>query len=131
MQLKTGLDAAPAELLKWVAARTPERAAVPTQLYVIDSIPLTAVGKVFKPALRTDAAERAVRRLLGFLREDGCTADVRVGAHDKHGTVITVQLEGSPAAGIEEITRKVRAKLDPLPLRNEIKWRKTVEEVLA
>ena len=36
--------------------RTPERAAVPVQLYFIDAMPLTAVGKVFKPALRWDAA---------------------------------------------------------------------------
>jgi len=130
VELKPGMDAQPAELLKWAAARTPERAAVPTQLYLIDNIPLTAVGKVFKPALRTDAAERAVRRLLAFLRDEGCTAEIRVGAHEKLGTLITVRLRGAPVAGADEVMRKVKAKLDPLPLRNEIVWDVATEDVL-
>jgi fatty-acyl-CoA synthase len=131
VELKPGMDVQPAELLKWAAARTPERAAVPTQLYLIDKIPLTAVGKVFKPALRTDAAERAVRRLLAFLRDEGCSSEVRVEAHKKLGTLITVRLRGTPAAGVEEMTRKVKAKLDPLPLRNEIEWDAATENVPA
>jgi hypothetical protein len=39
----TALDAA--ELIAFVRERTPERAAVPVQIYFIDAIPLTAVGK--------------------------------------------------------------------------------------
>ena len=40
-----------------------ERAAHPKAVYVLDSMPLTAVGKIDKVALRRDAAIRAVRDL--------------------------------------------------------------------
>jgi fatty-acyl-CoA synthase len=123
VQLKPGAKAEPADLLKFAADRTPERAAVPVQLYVLDTVPQTAVGKVFKPALRRDAAERAVRRMLQpLLHKEACSAEVGVAAHSEHGTMITVSLSGSPAAGRDHVTRLVKTKLDPLTMRHEIAW---------
>ncbi len=61
VQLKPGQAIDAAELTAFVRDRTPERAAVPVELTFVDAIPLTAVGKVFKPALRWDAT-RARRR---------------------------------------------------------------------
>jgi fatty-acyl-CoA synthase len=122
VQLKPGAKAEPIELIQWAASRTPERAAVPLHIYIIDHVPLTAVGKVFKPALRTDAAERAVRRMLApVLQEEACTADVRVGPHPQHGTLISVAVSG-PARARERVIEKIKAKLDPLTLRHEIEW---------
>jgi fatty-acyl-CoA synthase len=129
VQLKPGAKAEPGELIHWAAGHTPERAAVPTQLYIVDNIPLTAVGKVFKPALRTDAAERAVRRMLGpILQPEGCTADVRVGPHPEHGSLLTVQVSG-PAAAREGVLQQIKAKLDPLTLRNKIDWTESATKV--
>ncbi len=122
VQLKAGAKAEPSELLHWVAGHTPERAAVPVQLYVVDAIPLTAVGKVFKPSLRTDAAERAVRRMLApILQAQGCTAEVRVDPHPQHGTLLTVQVSGPPGAR-EKTLQDIKAKLDPLTLRHQASW---------
>jgi fatty-acyl-CoA synthase len=122
VQPKAGTHPEPAELIKHAAAWTPERAAVPVQLYLVDSIPQTAVGKVFKPALRLDAAKRAVERLLAFLKDDDCVAHVNVESHKEHGTMIYVRLRGTPAEGRDRLVEKVKAKLDPLPLRHEIAW---------
>ena len=122
VQLKAGTQADSAELLKYAAARTPERAAVPVQLYVVESIPLTAVGKVYKPSLRTDAAERAVRRMLDFVPASGSKADVEVKSHPEHGTMIHVRLSGGDPANREAVTAQVRKKLDPLTLRHLIEW---------
>jgi fatty-acyl-CoA synthase len=47
-----------------VAERVPERAAVPQQVEIVDEIPLTAVGKPYKPELRRRAAEQAAREAL-------------------------------------------------------------------
>jgi fatty-acyl-CoA synthase len=122
VQLKPGAKAEPDELAHWAAGHTPERAAVPTQVYIVDNIPLTAVGKVFKPALRTDAAERAVRRILApILKAESCTAEVRVGPHSQHGTLLSVQVSG-PAGTRERVLQQVKAKLDPLTLRNKVDW---------
>ncbi|MEV4088978.1 long-chain fatty acid--CoA ligase, partial [Nonomuraea fuscirosea] len=57
----------PQELREWAAARVPEAAAAPKEVIVVDRIPLTEVGKVFKPALRDDAARRLVARELAAL----------------------------------------------------------------
>ena len=124
VQLKPGSgDVDPAALLAYVAERTPERAAVPVQLYFVDAIPLTAVGKVFKPALRADATERAVRRMLAPVAADGCAVDVAVGSHAEHGTLVTVTLDCERAALRPGFEQRVRASLDPLPLHHAIVWR--------
>ncbi len=62
LKLKTGRSASPQEVLDAVRQRIPEPAAVPKQLYVIEEMPLTTTGKVFKPALRREAVERALLR---------------------------------------------------------------------
>ena len=52
------------ELRTWAAAHVPERAAAPKRVEIIDAIPVTAVGKPYKPELRRRATERAAREAL-------------------------------------------------------------------
>jgi fatty-acyl-CoA synthase len=53
-----------AGLLEWAASTIGEPAARPRRIYAIPAIPLTAVGKQFRPALAADAARRAVAAAL-------------------------------------------------------------------
>ena len=122
VQLRPGAAVGQAELLAFVRERTPERAAVPVQLYFIDAIPLTAVGKVFKPALRLDAARRAVARLLADLAGDGATIRVETGTHAGHGDLITVRIDGVAEAGRAALGQQVGARLDPLVMKHRIAW---------
>jgi len=52
VQLRQGASATGAEILEFLRGEISERAALPKAIYVIDAIPLTVVGKIFKPALR-------------------------------------------------------------------------------
>ncbi len=52
VQLKEGASATEAELLAYLQAQVGERAAIPKQVHIIESMPLTGVGKIFKPALK-------------------------------------------------------------------------------
>ncbi|MCU1685245.1 MAG: AMP-binding domain protein [Amycolatopsis sp.] len=63
-------------LVEWAAERVPERAAAPKDVYVIDEIPLTLVGKVYKPALRQDALRRVVDDEIAARGLDGVSASV-------------------------------------------------------
>ncbi|MBV8217807.1 MAG: AMP-binding protein [Solirubrobacterales bacterium] len=54
----------PEELEGWAADHAPERAAAPKHVELIDEIPVTAVGKPYKPELRRRAAEQAARAAL-------------------------------------------------------------------
>ena len=122
VQLKPGTPVEADALLAFVRERTPERAAVPVHLYFIDTIPLTAVGKVFKPALRWDATQRAVRRMLADVMPAGATVKVEVGAHATHGSLITVGIGGVAAGEHGALTQRVDERLNPLVMRHEIVW---------
>jgi fatty-acyl-CoA synthase len=116
VQLKAGQQADPAQITAFVAERSPERAATPVQLHIVEAMPLTGVGKVFKPQLRWDAAERKVRAMLADLQQGGVRIDVKAGTHATHGSLITVRLQGASAATEAEIHRR----LDPLVTRHEV-----------
>ena len=122
VQLKPGAQVSGDELLDHVRQHTPERAAVPVAIYFVDALPLTAVGKVFKPALRWDAAQRTVTRLLAGLVPDGATLKVDVGAHPVHGSLITVTLGGVGEQARAAVGQAVSERLDPLTWRHELVW---------
>lgn len=120
VQLKPGQQIDQAELLDYVRERTPERAAVPVHLYFIDAIPLTGVGKVFKPALRWDATRRAVELMLADLQPPGGNLTVEVGAHAAHGSLITVAITGVAEPARALLERQVHERLNPLVMRHEV-----------
>lgn len=58
VQLKEGREADAAELEAFARTRIHERPAWPKAVIIVDALPLTAVGKVFKPTLRQQDLER-------------------------------------------------------------------------
>jgi fatty-acyl-CoA synthase len=118
VQLKPGASASPDELVDWVRERSPERAAVPVSIHLVDPMPLTGVGKVFKPALRWDAARRSAERMLADLSLPGLR--VEAGAHPVHGNLITVAVRGVPADARDGVSRRVAERLGPLTMRHEV-----------
>jgi fatty-acyl-CoA synthase len=120
VQLKPGTKVEPGELETWVRERAPERAAVPVQIIPTDPMPLTGVGKVFKPKLRWDAATRVFTGVLTPLRDRGIDCRVEVGPHGSHGSIATVTLKGVPEASREAITNEVHTLLGPFVMRHEV-----------
>jgi len=120
VQLKPGAHVEPGELESWVRERTPERAAVPVQIIPIDPMPLTGVGKVFKPQLRWRAAKRVFTGMLTPLVERGIDCKVEVGAHGSHGSIATVRLAGVPKDKREAIENEVHTILAPFVMRHEV-----------
>lgn len=76
LKLKPGGESDPWKVLEQVRSHIPEPAAVPKQLYLLDDLPLTTTGKVFKPALRRLAVEHALKRQLGDLLPDGALVEL-------------------------------------------------------
>ena len=64
VSLHPSASATEEDLRNWAADHVPEAAAAPKDVHVLDTIPLTDVGKIFKPALRADVARRLVAREL-------------------------------------------------------------------
>jgi fatty-acyl-CoA synthase len=120
VQLKPGATVAAGELEAFVRERTPERAAVPVQIFPIDPMPLTGVGKVFKPQLRWDAATRVFAKILAPLVDQGIDCSVKVGPHGSHGSLATVTLANIPDDKRDGIAEKVQSILAPFVLRHEV-----------
>lgn len=82
-----GAGCTEAELIDFLAASELEPAARPKTVTIIDTLPVTDVGKPFKLALRADAAKRAVEEaladLVGIAQVEGVVVDgaVRVTVH--------------------------------------------------
>ena len=76
-----------AELLAWAATAIDEPAARPKHVYPVDAIPLTTVGKQFKPALAADAAARTVTEALAAAGLPDARA---TAAHEDGRLVVTV-----------------------------------------
>jgi fatty-acyl-CoA synthase len=120
VQLKPGATIVSGELEAFVRERTPERAAVPVQIIPIDPMPLTGVGKVFKPKLRWDAATRVFTGVLTPLMERGVDCNVAVGPHGSHGSIATVTLKRVPQEAREAVANEVHALLAPFVMRHEV-----------
>lgn len=61
---KPGIVLDPKELLAFASGHIAERPAQPKRVEVLEALPQTAVGKVYKPALRQRALERVLRERL-------------------------------------------------------------------
>jgi acyl-CoA synthetase (AMP-forming)/AMP-acid ligase II len=97
--LAPGATTSTEELHAWAAAHVPEQAAAPKTVTVLDTIPVTPVGKPFKPALRAEATRAAVAEAL--CQVPG-VADVR-GIVEGGAVVAVVQLtDGSDEVRVKE-----------------------------
>jgi fatty-acyl-CoA synthase len=91
--LAAGAPVTEDELRAWAAGRVAEQAAAPKAVHVLDALPVTAVGKPYKLALRADAARRAVQDELDRL---GVAGTVEAGVVDG-----SVQVDIAPQAGTD------------------------------
>jgi fatty-acyl-CoA synthase len=86
-----------AELLAWVCTAIGEPAARPKRIYPTEAIPVTAIGKHYKPALAADAAARAAAETLASVGLPGAQV---TAAHQNGRLVITVT--GADPNGVRE-----------------------------
>ncbi|HBQ36228.1 MAG TPA: acyl-CoA synthetase, partial [Rhodobacteraceae bacterium] len=92
VELVDGADASTKDLLAHAQKHVHERAARPKYLEIIDELPKTAVGKVFKPELRKMAISRIYNEAL---IQAGHSAEVaRVVDSKKRGLVAQISKTG-------------------------------------
>ncbi|WP_432958161.1 acyl-CoA synthetase [Micromonospora haikouensis] len=100
------------DLREWASERVPDRTAAPRSVTVLDQLPVTAVGKLYKLALRRDAAREELRAAL-----DGIAGVQDVVATIEGGSIVaTVKIRSS---GQEKAVRAILG-------RYALEWRLVV-----
>jgi fatty-acyl-CoA synthase len=100
-----------AALGRFLESNVHEAPARPRSVLAIDALPVTAVGKIFKPALRDLAIQEKVRVEVARACGPGAEAQVEVRLDDRKHTVVGVAVSGATAAQLETLTQA----LQPLP----------------
>ncbi len=119
VQLKPGAKTSAEELQAFAREHIPERAANPVNLFLIDVMPQTAVGKIFKPALRWDAIERVFSELLAPVAEAaGAEIIVSAAVSDVHGTLATVSVKD--ARDRDALAKDIDRVLSPFTIKYQI-----------
>lgn len=108
--LKPGTESTAEELRAFAASNIGERAAAPVHVEILDALPVTAVGKIFKPELRRLATERVLSKALA---DAGIDATVSAVIDAKHGLAAIIDTRADAA--------RVRAVVDMFAVRSEIK----------
>jgi fatty-acyl-CoA synthase len=86
---RPGSAPSPEALVAFCREHIAERAAVPVRIVVLPNLPMTAVGKIFKPELRWRAIELVLREALSAA---SIGAEVKAGADQRHGTLARIRL---------------------------------------
>lgn len=88
VQLKPGASCSGEALLAFASEHINERAAIPRRVEVLNELPLTAVGKIFKPGLQQREAIAVVKREIADLG----LPDIRVEAiqDNKRGLLLNI-----------------------------------------
>ncbi|ARU04630.1 acyl-CoA synthetase [Comamonas serinivorans] len=115
--LRPGEQVTPEALMAFAAERVDEPPARPKRVYLIDAMPMTNVGKIYKPELRALAAQAVAEQIVAQVSEAQGVAEAdrpQVRCTEAEGLLVHMPAQAS--AAYEEA---VRAALAELPLKNQ------------
>ncbi len=119
VQLKPGQSATADELLSHAEKHVGERAAVPKAIHILDALPVTAVGKIFKPQLiwsETQAVlSDAIRKIVGVAE-----CEVKVEPNSHYGKIAQVNVQTLAHADTASIESAVRESLSKFSIHYEL-----------
>jgi fatty-acyl-CoA synthase len=121
VQLKPEAQVTEAELLAYAGENIGERAAVPKAIHIIDDLPVTTVGKIFKPQLVRLEVEDVYQQVL---REVEGVADVKVqaGAHKLYGMMAAIEITAAPGIDKDVLAENVQQVLGQYAFHYEVKY---------
>jgi fatty-acyl-CoA synthase len=122
VQLRPGASVTTEELREFCRREIPERAAVPVQVALIPVMPVTGVGKIYKPALRLEAAQRAFDAAIAPLQGEGVTAAVTIRNDPTHGMLAAVCITASAGASREAIAKRCSELLGGFQIRHAVEF---------
>jgi len=117
---KAGVKLDAGEIERHCRENITERAAIPKKVSIIDPMPLTGVGKIFKPALRHQAIKDVFASELEALSDLVESIDLIVKEDKIHGTTVYVTARAAAAEDPERIREGIDAILGQYTVRYEV-----------
>jgi fatty-acyl-CoA synthase len=120
--LVPGASATEDELLAFTAARVDEAPAKPKSVIVIETMPMTNVGKIYKPELRAMAAGRVVVATVEQIcNELGVAGDARPRVQSEGESLVQVRIDAAAAGALAApLQERIRTALEPLPFKTRV-----------
>lgn len=119
VQLQEAADLTPEQILDYLKQEIGERAAVPKEVTIIEEMPLTPVGKIFKPALRWKAIQKVYQSELKAINDLITSVDVTVTEDKIHGSMVAIRIKAASEISHDQI----RDKLSDILARYPVKYR--------
>jgi fatty-acyl-CoA synthase len=118
---KPGASLDAAEVAAYCREHITERAALPKDVNIIDPMPMTAIGKIFKPALRYDAIKKVFDADVKAVSDLVESIEVDVREDKVHGTVALITAK--PKAGVDQkdLRRRIADILQQYTVHYEVR----------
>lgn len=120
VEVAEGANLTEKEIMDWAKENVGERAAVPKEIVITPEIPLTPVGKIFKPGLRYDATKRAYEEELHAIGDSLADYEVHVGEDKTHGTRVEIRVKPAAGTDMAAIREKIAELLKRYTLYYEV-----------
>jgi len=124
VQLVAGSQVTTAELITFITGHIAERAAIPKELFIVDKIPLTDVGKPIKAELRREAAEHTFRTVLSpaIGLSQHARLQVMVKPHATHGTQAAIMVAGVDSTERDSLVERIKVVMSGFSFAYIIEW---------
>jgi fatty-acyl-CoA synthase len=117
VQLQDNAELKEEQILNHLKQEMGERAAIPKEVIILEQMPLTPVGKIFKPRLRWDAIKRVYQAELEALNDMVDSVEVSVAEDKVHGSIATITVKVGPNTSNDMIAEKVKEILAPYTVK--------------
>lgn len=120
VQPQQGHDVTPEQLMDYLKTQIGEKAAMPKDVFIVDEIPLTPIGKIFKPALRREAVKRVYRKEIESLAGLVDSVEVTVSEDKIHGTMVRINVAPASGVSVEDVENGVSDTLSRYVVKYEL-----------
>ncbi len=110
VQLKPNAEATADELMEFAQAHIGERAAIPKKIYILETLPMTAVGKLYKPALLFEQVEDVLGAELKKVEGIG-SFNIQASNDKRLGTVVHVRAEAKEGGDKTAVEQAIKTAL--------------------
>ncbi len=121
VQIQENADLSPEKIMDYLKNEIGERAAIPKEVAIMDEIPLTPVGKIFKPALRWKAIQNVYQTELEALGDMAESIAVAVSEDKVHGSLAVITIKAASPTSEDQIKEKVDAILARFTVKYNLK----------